>query len=112
MDVDQRNNKNNNSTIELVNADEVTFDKESISYPATNIIRGMLRELLTLPDYSITRVATELHISSATVRRLLQGNTLQPSVRTFDKIIRLYCSVCHEIYAHQRDQAHPDNDST
>lgn len=91
MDVDLRNNNS---------IDDI--DDDVVSYPATNIIRSMLRELLTLPDYSLTRVAAELGISSATIRRLLQGNTLQPSVRTFDKVVRLYCSVCHMIYANQQ----------
>ena len=96
MDVDRRNN---NSTVDFNEAD--FNDEESVSYPATNIIRGMIRELLTLSDYSIARISNEIGISTATVRRLLQGNTLQPSVRTFDKVIRLYCSVCHRIYAGQ-----------
>lgn len=100
MDVDQRNN---NSTVDFDDAD--FSDEESISYPATNVIRGMLRELLTLPDYSIARISNEISISTATVRRLLQGNTLQPSVRTFDKVIRLYCSVCYRIYASQQENA-------
>jgi len=66
-----------------------------ISYPATAVICSMLRELLTLPDYNMTRIANVISTSVATVRRLLQGSTQSPSIRTFDKIVRLYCSECH-----------------
>ncbi len=81
-----------------VDSDDNVLSEDSVSYPATNVIRGMIREILTLPDYTLTRIAAEIGLSSATLRRLLQGNTLQPSVRTFDKVVRLYCSVCVRIY--------------
>jgi hypothetical protein len=79
-------------------ATEFTINVEpEISHPATVVICSMLRELLTLPEYNMTRIASEIGTSVATVRRLLQGNTLSPSIRTFDKIVRLYCSACEKL---------------
>ena len=71
---------------------EIEVEETSVSSPAAIVMRSMLRELHS--HYSIPRIATYIGMSQATIRRMLQGTTLNPSSRTFDKLLRLYCAEC------------------
>lgn len=66
--------------------------ESQLSTPAAVVVRGMLRELLS--NSSITRIASRIGTSPATIRRMVQGTTMNPSSRTFDKLLRLYCATC------------------
>ncbi len=69
------------------------LEESTFSSPAAAVIRSMLRELIDA-HYSIAQIATSIKMSQATVRRMLQGTTQNPSSRTFDKLLRLYCAMC------------------
>ena len=62
----------------------------SISMPGS--WQAVLQEMLTLPGYTKQRVAQEIGVSVATIRRL-QQNTRLPSHKTIQKLLALYCVI-------------------
>lgn len=78
----------------------LAIEEAHISSPAAIVMRSMLRELHS--RYSIPHIATRIGMSQATIRRMLQGTTLNPSSRTFDKLLRLYCAICCAPGSHKK----------
>ncbi|MCW5589718.1 MAG: helix-turn-helix transcriptional regulator [Legionellales bacterium] len=53
----------------------------------------LIAELLSLRQYSMSRLANELCISKASISRLMNGSIKQPHNATYQKLLSLYCSV-------------------
>jgi plasmid maintenance system antidote protein VapI len=53
----------------------------------------VLDEMLAMPGYSKQRVAKEIGVSVATIRRLQQNTVRIPSQKTIQKLLSLYCLI-------------------
>jgi hypothetical protein len=64
---------------------------EETSMPST--AQHIIRELLKLRRFNLTRIALEIGISKASASRILSGAIRQTNGKTFSKLLALYCSI-------------------